>query len=165
MWILKVLAFLWPFIKEMVLGDKTLKEAIQDNKKKVAFAIFVLCSVGFNFFLMVRLVAISQKYLELEKLHPTTAVVEPHAHAAPVPTALKPKPRVPDPVADVPAEVDVPVTPETPVRPVRHRPPTKAVVPKPTKKPLGPPATNEDRYSRMKESFDKIKEREEKAGF
>lgn len=156
MWILKVLAFLWPFIKEMVLGDKSLKEAIRDNKKKVAFAIFVLCSVGMNFFLISRLVVISQKYLEFQKAHPAiVAKVNGEKPPVPVPKALKPKPPAAEP------EVEVPTEPEA--EPPTYRPAGKVVVPKLTKKKkVRPPATNEDRYSRMKDDFDKIKAREDK---
>ena len=153
MWILKVLAFLWPFIKEMVLGDKTLKEAIRDNKKKVALAFFILASLGMNFFLIARIVVISQKYLELQKLHTAEhATVHPPVK---VPTVLKPKPRAPVAVVEVPTEPEVEL--ET------HRSAGKVIVPKPTKKnKVHPPSTNEDRYSRMKDDFDRIKAREDK---
>lgn len=160
MWILKVLAFLWPFIKEMVLGDKTLKEAIKDNKKKVLLALLIMVSVGMNFFTISRLVVVSQNYINVEKkyltaIKPATdhpAIVEKHKGGKPIP--------VPPPA--VPTQTTTPV----PVVAIENKPiTTKPVIPKTTTKPkkkVGP--SNVDRYSKMKDDFDKIKEREDKAG-
>lgn len=162
MWIFKVLAFIWPFIKEMVLGDKTLKEAIQDNKTKVLFAGIVMLSFALNFFAVTRLVVISKDFVVLQKKYTaSTKLLEEMSHSLE-------KTKKKDPVPILEAKKDDPPLDNVPDIPlVTHAPPvatsTKPVIAKVIKKPtVGP--SNADRYSKMKDNFDKIKEREDKAG-
>lgn len=63
------LRLLWPFLKEMVLGDKTLSEAIKTNKMRVLLLFLILGSFAMNLFVVPRVYDISSQYVELEKEH------------------------------------------------------------------------------------------------
>ena len=39
---------LWPFLWEMVVGKKTLKQALRSNKKSVFFVVAFCASIGIN---------------------------------------------------------------------------------------------------------------------
>lgn len=158
MWILKVLAFLWPFIKEMVLGDKTLKEAIKDNKKKVLLALMILASIGLNFFAISRLVVVSKDFVVLQKKHvaATKSIEE-------LTAAMEKSIKTGEPVAAIHDASDKPNTPDEVAAEVPVKKPKPAPV-KVVKKSRVKDNANTDRYSKMKDHFDKIKEQEEKAG-
>lgn len=64
-----VLKWLWPFLKEMVLGDKTVGQALRTNKARVLLLILILGSLGMNMLMTPRLVTISAQYIELQKTH------------------------------------------------------------------------------------------------
>lgn len=83
----KMMPYLWPFIREMIFGKKSIWSAFRDNKKKVLFAVLVVFSIGLNFVLVPRSVQLSiqyvnleRKYIELQKAsstkHPTSSNVE-----------------------------------------------------------------------------------------
>lgn len=63
------LRLLWPFLKEMLLGDKTLSEAIKTNKMRVLLLFLILGSFAMNLFVVPRVFDISSQYVELEKEH------------------------------------------------------------------------------------------------
>jgi hypothetical protein len=63
--VFKVFILLWPFIKEMVLGDKSLMHALRNNKKKVLFILTIFMSIGLNFIVTYKLVELSKDYLAL----------------------------------------------------------------------------------------------------
>lgn len=67
MWVLKVLAFLWPFLKELVLGKKTVKQAIKTNKWKVFLLCLISTSFVVNLLAVPRLLAIANDYVKLNK--------------------------------------------------------------------------------------------------
>lgn len=69
MLIFKALAFVWPFLKEMLLGDKSISEALRSAKGKLAVAVFVTASIVLNAFTIPRLVEISSDYISLRKKH------------------------------------------------------------------------------------------------
>ncbi len=64
---IKILSFLWPFIKEMVLGKHTLIEAIRKNAKRFFFMSAFFASIGLNILMIPRLVQISNDYINLNK--------------------------------------------------------------------------------------------------
>lgn len=64
---IKLLPYVWPFVREMVLGKKTIMEAIREHKKKVAFLMLIVFSFGTNFFTVTRLVTMSVDHLALDK--------------------------------------------------------------------------------------------------
>lgn len=64
---LKVLPYMWPFIREMVLGRKSLLAAVRDNKKKVFFITLIIVSFGLNFLTVPRLFSMSVQYVTLDK--------------------------------------------------------------------------------------------------
>lgn len=63
------LKFIWPFLKEMVLGDKTVGQALRTNKARLLLLILILGSFGMNIIMTPRLVTISAQYIELDKTH------------------------------------------------------------------------------------------------
>lgn len=66
-WVFKAAVFFWPFIREFILGDVTMKDAIKNNK----FKFFVACTIVFSFvlnlFMIERLWTISSNYLVLKE--------------------------------------------------------------------------------------------------
>lgn len=66
---MSVLKLLWPFLKEMLLGDKTVGEALKTNKMRVLLLFLILGSFGMNLLVAPRLYAISSQYIELEREH------------------------------------------------------------------------------------------------
>lgn len=64
-----LLRLLWPFLKEMFLGDKTLTQAIRTNKTRVLLLFLVLGSFAMNLFVLPRTYEISAQYVELERAH------------------------------------------------------------------------------------------------
>lgn len=63
----KIIPYIWPFIREMVFGNKPILKAMRDNKKKVFFAMLILFSFGLNFVAVPRLVTMSMQYIALDK--------------------------------------------------------------------------------------------------
>ena len=61
----KTIEMIWPFIREMVIGDKSLLDALKYNKKRVLLVILIFVSIGTNFFSIHRLITISQQYIVL----------------------------------------------------------------------------------------------------
>lgn len=72
MWFLKLLVFIWPFLKEMVLGEQTLRQAALNNKVRVLVICIIVLSLGLNAFTIPRLVGITQQHLDLVKTHKET---------------------------------------------------------------------------------------------
>lgn len=64
---IKVLPYVWPFIRGMFLGKKTWLEAMRDNKKKVFFMFACLFSFCLNFVLVPRASHLALEYIALEK--------------------------------------------------------------------------------------------------
>jgi len=145
----KFLAFFWPFLKEMFLGDKTAKEALRHYKGRLIVICTILGSVFLNFFTIPRLVEISSQYVflkkkhvevshELEKLKLTVAELSAAAQeATPATGAEQPRPE--------PTEEQTP-KPFKPVKPPIHK----------------PQAVEKTRQQSVREAFEKI-ERDESA--
>jgi len=63
MWIIKLISFIWPFLKEMILGDKTVTETVRANKLKTLFVFMGVLSLCLNFLLVQRLVILGKNHL------------------------------------------------------------------------------------------------------
>lgn len=63
----KVFMFFWPFLKEMILGEKTVKQAVETNKWRVLTLGVILMSISLNFLAVPKLISVTQDYLELRK--------------------------------------------------------------------------------------------------
>jgi type II secretory pathway component PulC len=145
MLIIKIIQALWPFIKEMVLGDKTVAQVVKNNKSKLLFILLIFSSISLNVFAVPRMVAMAKTYLELVQKHKETEanLVKAQDQIRLLEATQKQKPK-----KDNPEEV-----PEIVVK--HPKPPVKA---KPTKLESDLAAKRADA---LKEHFDKIKKREE----
>lgn len=148
--IIKVLMFIWPFIKEMVLGEKTMTDAARDNKMKVVMIFILLASIGMNMFTIDRLWNISKEYLALKREYAT--LVEQSKKA---PTKVE-KPVPHEPLA-IKSEDPVFGEEDPPLKKGK-----KGKKSKPEKQPPTPVSDTADRYQKLREDFEKIKKREEK---
>ena len=67
MWLIKTLSFLWPFIKEMVFGNKTVAESVKANKIKSLFFFVAVLSLVLNLILFQRLIVIGKDHIDFVK--------------------------------------------------------------------------------------------------
>lgn len=67
MLVVKTIRFLWPFLKEMILGDKTVRQALRTNLGRVLLIAVILLSIVANFFTIPRLLEISYAQVELKR--------------------------------------------------------------------------------------------------
>lgn len=67
MWLIKTLSFLWPFIKEMVFGNKTVAESVRANKIKSLFFFVAVLSLVLNLILFQRLIVIGKDHIDFVK--------------------------------------------------------------------------------------------------
>lgn len=65
--IFKIIPYLMPFIKEMLIGKKSWKQAFKENRGKTILAVAVTISVAFNVVLMTKVGTLAFKYLELSR--------------------------------------------------------------------------------------------------
>lgn len=63
--------FLWPFLKEMILGDRSLKEAIKHHKWRVLLLGTVILSIVLNFLTIPRLLSLAHDHVELKRKYVT----------------------------------------------------------------------------------------------
>lgn len=61
MWLIKLTMFLWPFVKEIILGDKTLKEAAKHHKKKLVLIFIIFLSIWINFFTIAKIFSVPKE--------------------------------------------------------------------------------------------------------
>jgi hypothetical protein len=141
---LKVLPYIWPFIREMVLGRKSILAALRDNKKKVLFISLVLFSFCLNFLTIPRLLSLSAQYVALEKRYKDV-----QTHPASVGSTVK------HPTANgVEQKVHI------------KEPPHVAVIETVEKKPIPSKKkkkviVSDPNVNQIKEQFEKIRSREE----
>jgi hypothetical protein len=64
---LKIISFLWPFLKEVILGDRTIREALRHHVGRILLIGLILLSVGLNFLTVPKLLSISYEYIELKR--------------------------------------------------------------------------------------------------
>ncbi|MDR3392327.1 MAG: hypothetical protein P4L77_11395 [Sulfuriferula sp.] len=181
----KLISMLFPFIKEMVLGEKTVREAFKTNKMRV-FMLGLIMFVFFGFaFTLPKLIRISADYVMLEKKYNTlehqcetvhcdqsASSVQTHP-VVKVPKEKKEKPETPQESVEPPitSYLPTPVTP-TPVPPQDTPPPVADVPPsyrrhqrdehsqRHPKSSSGNSPEATARYKEWKRSFDEIKARD-----
>jgi hypothetical protein len=54
MWIVKLILFILPFLKEIILADKTWKQAFRTHRVRLMVLIVLVLSIGLNLFVMDR---------------------------------------------------------------------------------------------------------------
>ncbi|WP_144106734.1 hypothetical protein [Paraburkholderia sp. BCC1886] len=70
--IFKLVWSAWPFVKEMVLEGKSLREAFRANRRRAIFSIAVMASITFNVLNIwsdIRLVTLLDKYVQLQNAY------------------------------------------------------------------------------------------------
>ncbi len=139
---MKVLRFLWPFIREMVLGEKTLKQAVKTNKGRVFIIGVIFASFVTNFYIIPKVWSISSDYIELKKNYDALVM---RVGPGPVDTVV-----IKPPTVQVPDPVTVKKPPATPA-------PTAPSNPTPAAQTT---AQLHDRYDKWKESFKRLREYE-----
>jgi|SRR6185312_1317547 len=174
----KLIAFLFPFIKEMILGEKTVQEAIRTNKVRVFLIGLILLSFFLNIVFIPKLVKISADYVILDRKYKEMGQHPSKLSSQPVskPTTKPEKPTInvkPDEstsFVNTPASPDQPVTP--PPNPSQDTPPPAAdIPPEPSKRekrryypPRGrrePPVSSSSvRYNEWKRTLDAIRSQE-----
>lgn len=65
----KLLPFIWPFVKELILGKKTVAEAFKDNKKKVLLIGVIMGSFATNIFVIPKLISMASAHVILQREH------------------------------------------------------------------------------------------------
>lgn len=63
----KAITFFWPFLKEMILGESSMKDALKSHKGRVLLIGVILLSIVLNVFTIPRLIAISAAHVELQR--------------------------------------------------------------------------------------------------
>lgn len=96
MLIWRTITLLWPFLKELFLGKKTLREALKTNKGRVFIILAIIGSVVMNIWLVPNIVRISADYVELKHKYDTLKTADTPA-SAPV--------AIPDPVHNYQSQV------------------------------------------------------------
>lgn len=83
MW--RTITLLWPFLKELFLGKKTLREALKTNKGRVFVIMAIIGSVVMNIWLVPNIIRISADYVELKHKYETLRSDPPVTAPAPDP--------------------------------------------------------------------------------
>lgn len=177
----KLISFLFPFIKEMVLGEKTVRDALKTNKMKVVVLVIIMLSFILNVYFLPKLIRISADYVRLERKYKALEGGEKKVSDVPTPKPAEQPPAVRQEPPKVEADSDKPTPPEpnpptTPPNTAQQVPPStpRKTPPAPTKagnklhaaRVIGnsPEAVHHyERYQEWKKSFDEIKSREEKS--
>lgn len=136
-WAIKMAVFIWPLVRELILGDTNIKDAVKNNKFRVFLIAMIISSFLLNAFLIYRLWTISHDYLVLKNKY--GHLVTPGA------TASKPSPPASAPLK-APPMGPPPVTPVSPDN-------------RPQPKPGGNTARGNDeieRYKRIKKRFEEM---------
>jgi hypothetical protein len=169
--VFKFLSFLFPFIKEMVLGDKTVKEALKTNKTRVLVLVLILASFAMNFWLVPKIIRISAYAVSLEHKLDDAKDVPAKPTPASQPALAKSEDNKP-PDATAPPEVaaseadgaDTPLVQQAVTQAQAKAPRTPTVTKvHPLPRPKRPAAQRDDSYDEWKKSFDTIRSREEDA--
>ena len=143
MLVFKILTMLWPFIKEMLFGQKTVAQILKEHKGLVVVVVITGLLLMTNMFLMKRIVAISHDYITLQKKYAQLESAQNHPVLVAKPTQVTAKP---------PAVETLPTMVKGPS--VAKKPPKRKVVKKETKKEA------DERYKRLKKSFEELQKNE-----
>jgi hypothetical protein len=87
----KLIAFIFPFIKEMVLGEKTVREALKTNKMKVAVLTLIMLSFFLNIVFIPKFFKVAAEYVMLEKKYKENSTGPQKTPVVPAVPAPKPK--------------------------------------------------------------------------
>lgn len=145
MLVLRTITLLWPFLRELFLGRKTLREAMRTHKGRCFAIVVILGSFAYNTWSTQKLISISKGYVELKQKY--NAVV----------TTDKGKLAPPEEVDHLKDEVErlrqenQRLKPKAPTAPA---PVTQTTV-----------AVPDDRYNTILQRLDTIKTREESGRF
>lgn len=175
----KLITFLFPFVKEMLLGEKTIREALKTNKMRVFLIGLILLSFFLNMTVIPRMIRISADYVLLDRKYKD--LEEGKSVATPAPKPVQP-PKQPEkkpehPLPDIPYVPPVAQTqPLTPVPVPQQESPTPPadVPPQPNRErrhrgksephSRTVPTTNSPeataRYREWKKSLDEIRQQE-----
>jgi hypothetical protein len=144
----------------MVLGEKTIREAVKTNKRKVFLMLLILFSFFLNLWSIPKIFRITDEYVKLEKKY---AALAPHTASDVQVAEAKPQHAFPAGGASAPVKLQTPVASTSP--PVYRvsglvagqevgKHPTSE---KSTKTAAAAQAASAERYDDWKTSFDKIK--------
>lgn len=143
----KILAMIWPFVREMFFGNKNLRQILKENKLRVVVLVILTSSMGLNYFLSHRVVLISRDYLELKEKYQALE----GAKKVPVAQGQEVKQKVEKEAPAVKRDVTPSPTPVEEPHAVKH--PRKKPAPK-------KPTASADRYQQLQDSLNAIRERE-----
>lgn len=143
----KILAMIWPFVREMFFGNKNLRQILKENKFRVVVLVILTSSMGLNYFLSHRVVLISRDYLELKEKYQALE----GAKKVPVAQGQEVKQKVEK--QSPPVKRDATAPPEYVEVPHAVKHTRKKPVPK-------KPVTSTARYQQLQETLAAIKARE-----
>ena len=141
----KFLAFFWPFLKEMFLGDKTAKEAFRYYKGRLIVICTIVGSLLLNFFTVPRLINISSQYVFLKKKHAEVSLELDKLKLT---------------VAELQQIATTPLPPPTPVEPAAQTP---IVREKEVKPPTEAATSAKSRHDSVREAFELMQRSEKHA--
>jgi hypothetical protein len=167
----KLISLLFPFIKEMVLGEKSLREALKTNKMRVFLVFLIMFSFFCNVFFTPKLIRVSADLVILEKKYKELQAEKTVCPEPPKPSVEHKRQVVEKPTVPVtPPESTPETTTPTPTNEDHDEdtPPPAPRVHHPTKPthrivraiPASTPQQTDD-YLEWKKSFDDIRTREE----
>lgn len=67
MMLLKLFGFVWPYIKELVLGDRSIRHALRYNKFRMTVIGLIFLSIGLNFFAVPKVFTLSARIVDMQK--------------------------------------------------------------------------------------------------
>lgn len=90
----RIVAIFWPFLKEMILGDKTLPQAMRRHRGRLFILGMIFFSLFLNAFAVPRLLKISSDYVILNRKYQQLT----HAPISTIPPATAPPLPTPQPI-------------------------------------------------------------------
>lgn len=104
----RFLMFLFPFLKEMILGSMSIPEAIKGHKKKLLLIAAILLSFFLNIYTIPKLISISAAYIDVKKKHDQlTGIAAPEKKPSePVKVPNTSVPPITPPSASIPPDSD-----------------------------------------------------------
>lgn len=87
----KLFGFVWPYLKELVLGDRSIRQAMRHNKLRMLFVAAIFCSFGLNFLAIPKVFSLSARIVALQKntCLPTKLVIKEAPKPEPVAVAAE----------------------------------------------------------------------------
>ncbi len=177
--IFEFITFLFPFLKEMILGDMPIQEGMKTSKFRVFLLAATVISFIVNLVIVPKIIEVSAEYVRLEKKYnevvaprvvvPAKIITPPAVRIDPPAVVIPPVPApepTPLPLTDVAASSPVVVPPKVyprhspphPLHPVHHHVKELPEVVTPV---ATPKIDEQQRYADWKDSFDKIREANE----